>query len=355
MRALLLFPLLLALTPPGSAGQDAPAPPLVRSIDVFGTDRIGAEEVRRLHGAELEWIARGMLGEEVPDLGDRYRRVLDGLRSSGDYSWLDVAVVQTFGDDGPAVHITVDVVERADSARRMDFAPPPTDSVAGGEALIEAWDAYVAAGMALLRAGRLEPPRGDCPVLHCLFGFEHPDLRPFAPRLVGLDGARLDTLARVLRGDARAERRAAAAYLLAHGDDAGRVVDALVPAVRDPDESVRNNALRVLIALAGREPPMPLPLDPFLTALEYPATTDRNKAAFVLLGLARRPEHRERILREAGPTLLRMLELEQPNNHDPAYLILRELSGRALDERDHEGWRRWWREATGGAASGSPG
>jgi hypothetical protein len=88
-----------------------------------------------------------------------------------------------------------------------------------------------------------------------------------------------------------------------------------------------------------------MPLAPILAALQFPSTTDRNKAGYVLVSLADRPENRAPILRTVGSVLLDMLALQQPNNHDPAYQILRKLSGKDFGERDYSAWRAWLNEA----------
>jgi hypothetical protein len=36
-----------------------------------------------------------------------------------------------------------------------------------------------------------------------------------------------------------------------------------------------------------------------------------------------------------------VLRLAQPNNHDPAYEILMQVSGETFGERDYAAWERW--------------
>ncbi len=43
----------------------------------------------------------------------------------------------------------------------------------------------------------------------------------------------------------------------------------------------------------------------------------------------------------AGATLLAMLRLQQPNNHDFAYSILKRISGQSFGERDYAAWEAW--------------
>jgi hypothetical protein len=75
--------------------------------------------------------------------------------------------------------------------------------------------------------------------------------------------------------------------------------------------------------------------------IDAPTTTSRNKALHLLVELAQRPEHHARIARDAGPTLLRLLRLIQPNNHEPAWQVLKEISGESFGDRDYASWERW--------------
>ncbi|WP_437757386.1 hypothetical protein [Sorangium sp. So ce1389] len=140
------------------------------------------------------------------------------------------------------------------------------------------------------------------------------------------------------------EDRGAAAFLLAHIKDGEKLVSLMLPMLNDPDALVRNNAMRVLMDVAMLHHDVSIPLTPFLKALDGPTTTDRNKAAAVTWGLIDRPEGTKlyaQVIKEAGPTLLKLLKLEQPNNHDAAYRILKKVSGKDFPERDHAAWEKW--------------
>jgi hypothetical protein len=83
-----------------------------------------------------------------------------------------------------------------------------------------------------------------------------------------------------------------------------------------------------------------VPIEPALEALDFPETTDRNKALAMIDGLADHPEHRAAILAH-GPVLIALLRLEQPNNHDYAFSILKKISGQTFGERDYVAWEKW--------------
>ena len=61
-------------------------------------------------------------------------------------------------------------------------------------------------------------------------------------------------LASIIKSDMSAQKRASAAYLLAHIEDGRKLVKALLPAVYDPEAKVRNNAMRVLSQVADKHP-----------------------------------------------------------------------------------------------------
>ena len=147
--------------------------------------------------------------------------------------------------------------------------------------------------------------------------------------------------------DARARHRAHAAFLLAHIASGDRVVEHVLPAIRDPDGLVRNNALRVLAAIAHDHPEIAIPLDPVLDALELPLTTDRNKAAAILDALAQRDGLEPRIAARAGPTLTANAVTKFPLRVIMPIIAPTSASSRQLNAKLHRAcsslsiWFRW--------------
>ena len=107
------------------------------------------------------------------------------------------------------------------------------------------------------------------------------------------------------------------------------------------DAGVRNNAMRVFLYLVRFQPELDYPVADLIAALDFPSGSDRNKAGYTLAGLAAQPRYRDAIRAGAAPIALRMLRLEQPNNHDPAYEILKLVSGESFGDRDYAAWERW--------------
>jgi hypothetical protein len=99
--------------------------------------------------------------------------------------------------------------------------------------------------------------------------------------------------------------------------------------------------MRVLSQVAEERRHVAIPLDPLLQALDFPATTDRNKSLATIDALASRPEPKRILIREAGPKLIEILKLLQPNNHDYAYSILKKISGKDFGERNYDAWHTW--------------
>lgn len=227
----------------------------------------------------------------------------------------------------------------------MTFDPAPAGTHADPDGLLALWDEYEDKAMGMLMSGTVKHDAEPCPFWHC-FTFAHPSLvryrEAFAKRVPAVERE----LVAVLREERRDSRRAAAAYLLAHLVSGERVVELLLPSIRDPSELVRNNAMRVLAMIAMHRPEIAIPIAPILAALRYPTTLDRNKASAILAGLTSRElgaKAREQIIAGAGELLVDMLALKQPNNHDFAYRILKQVSGRDLGEHAVESWRAWLR------------
>jgi len=315
----------------------APLPPDVKAVDVYGTTRYSADDLRRMLGPRFDrWLA----AIEHDDMRRQLQDEMDAqLRGLG-FSFAHLAQIGYFSDAGAmAYYVTIDLVEADDRARRIVFAAAPTDELADVDGLAAAWDAYAAKGVELMQAGAIGNQRVACPAFHCMFGFDHPALAPYGVTLAKVPTHR-DELIQRLRRARDPKLRATTAFLLAHLTDGADVVAQELPALRDPDSMVRNNAMRVLQDIAHNHPEIAVPIEPALAALDFPETTDRNKALAMLEGMSGRSELQPAIRAHAAQ-LIALLRLQQPNNHDFAYAILKTISGRAYGERDYAAWERW--------------
>ncbi|HYX53249.1 MAG TPA: hypothetical protein VE783_07340 [Candidatus Limnocylindrales bacterium] len=91
----------------------------------------------------------------------------------------------------------------------------------------------------------------------------------------------------VLSNSSVVEHRRAAAEFLGYASQSQKQINALVRASRDPDDAVRNNAVRALTVLARSSPKVAtmIPATPFIDLLNSGTWTDRNKGSAVLMEL----------------------------------------------------------------------
>lgn len=326
-------PMRASTTTPPAASRPAAGNPQLVAIDMFGTQQITQEQLLAKVGPELRRLGDALMkGDHSIDM----EAVLDKLYALGDFEDVTPALV---GAPNARYYMTIDFVDTADAARRMPFSPRPSGTYPDPDGLIADWYTYERSVM------QHPAHRVECPAYHCLGdGTRDPALRRLSSKLASRVPAHLEELATILRDDHDNHHRAAAAYLLAYANDGSWVVKQLVPAFRDSNALVRNNAMRVVADIAFYHPEVEVPVDPVLDAIEYPATLDRNKAAAILDGLLSRPggeQLRQVIAARAGSTLLAMLRLQQPNNHDYAYRILTKISGKSFGERDYASWDAW--------------
>ena len=66
-----------------------------------------------------------------------------------------------------------------------------------------------------------------------------------------------------------------------------------------------------------------------------------DKAAYTVAALAGQARYRDTIREAAVPAALRLLKLGKANNHDPAYELLKTVSGESFGDRDYTAWERW--------------
>jgi hypothetical protein len=304
-------------------------------IELYGTKQVTLDHLVSRYGKELRGLCQAKPIEPPTLMAD--------LEALGDFA--DIEFAPTMYYNAPdKCFLTVDFVDRADAARRMPFGPEPKGVYEDPEGLLADWRAYESKVFELTGAGQMSERRVACPAFHCFGDHSHPAVRQLAARFVELVPRYVEQLSAILRDDRSSSNRADAAFLLAYSNDGPDLVGRMIAASRDPAGIVRNNAMRVLADIAFHHPELDIPFAPVLAALDYPTTLDRNKAGAILAGLLERPDGvrlRVPIAERAGPTLLAMLRLQQPNNHNFAYLILKAISGQSYGERDYAAWEGW--------------
>ena len=310
----------------------------INGFDTFGSKRISATEISRQYGAQIdEWVAAAK--NQRPEFGKLKKCIEAAIKNQFGFAYVNLSLITYFapyfGD-----FVTVDVVEPQDEVRRMTFLPEPKGHFEDPDGLIELWDQYLQLAFEIQNTGQFVYPK-TCPAWHCTHGFENPKIAPYLKKFSKLVPQNEKKLARILKKDARPQFRGNAAFLLAHLKNGQVVVKYVLGSVRDSSELVRNNSVRILSNIAMKHPEIEIPVEPILQVLNFPATTDRNKAGYTLVWLSKNKKYKKVIIQSVGQVLLDMLKLEQPNNHDPAYSILKNVSGKNFEERDYEAWEKW--------------
>lgn len=314
----------------------------IRGIDVYGTSQITLTQVKQKLGAKIEEFAKQF--PDGPELGKLYGEIGEGIFKMGNFGYVNISIT-IHPDDLNGIYFGIDLVDKKDQTRRMNFLPAPDKEFSDPEGLIAAWLAYEKQHGSLFLAGNLKTTGESCPALHCINDFSHPSLKPYLENFQTNVPRNKTLLVQILRGEKNAEHRAAAAFLLAHITDATELVKILEPSISDASSGVRNNVMRVLMDISNRQKDVAINITPLIKALDYPDSSDRNKALYTLVGLADRPENKSIIRQQAGETILKILRLTQPNNHAPAYEILKKISGEKYGDRDYARWTAWLKKA----------
>jgi len=328
-----------ALSSSRAAGQVPPS--RLRAIDIYRTTQFDEAAFER----RLEPALRELIDAITASDNATFERIANEIKSeveaSGDFAFMSFGMTTSWESDANVIDITIELVDPSDAATRMAFAPAPTGEIDDPDGVLAAWADYQQTAFELVNTRQMEPTiADDCPALHCAFGFGREQLAPFLERFDRAAGTRHDVLLSVLREDADPEKRKNAVFVLAHSTDAGRLVRELAPSLDDPDSGVRNNIMRVLGAIARADDTIRIPFAPLARRIDDPSTSCRNKAAYLIAALAGRPEYREEIL-AIMPDVMRLLRLDKPNNHNPAYEILTTISDEIFGERDYERWEAW--------------
>jgi hypothetical protein len=135
----------------------------------------------------------------------------------------------------------------------------------------------------------------------------------------------------VLLRSADVKQRRSAAYLLGYGRQSKTQITTLVSASRDPDETVRNNAVRALAVLAHSSAAIAasIPAESFIGMLNSGTWTDRNKGSFLLAELtsSRSPRLLHQLRARALPALIEMARWRNRGHAHYSRLILGRIAG----------------------------
>src|SRR5262245_45037142 len=164
------------------------------------------------------------------------------------------------------------------SSRNFQYNPSPKGSVRLPQSLI---DLYTRAMKLTLEAVNKQPGE-DRSNGYALSAYK--PLSEVEMSILALARRNEAIILRVLATSNQAEHRRAAAYALGYTRQSPRQISALVRASRDPDDNVRNDAVRALgvLASSSRKLAAWIPAGTFVAMVNSGLWGDRNKAAALL-------------------------------------------------------------------------
>ena len=158
--------------------------------------------------------------------------------------------------------------------------------------------------------------------------------RKLQEKFINYADKNLGLLRETLKHSKHVEQRTVAATVIAYYHDKTEVINDLLEAVADPDEKVRNNAVRAIGIIANyaqRKPDLKIeiPADPFIGMINSISWTDRNKSSLVLLSLTNSRD--KKLLKQLRQQALKPLEdmaKWKSNGHSmPGYIMLGRIAG----------------------------
>lgn len=321
-------------------------------IDVYSSDNYPPIEIIKKYGAKVGDI-EGLFLKEIAKINNggseayllktllpKKNHLIEKIKKDFDLYFVDFQTVFYPGDKNQYTTIEVIKKNQTNRIRFIDKISMPENNLSKPD-LIEKMVIFTNLEMQLLMSNQLTQKNNSCPVYHCISGFHHPKLKPYLKTFdMGVIKEKqliLDTLS----NDANPERRAAAAFLLGHLDDPKEILFLLSHHVNDDSSLVRNNVIRVIASTMFKSKISQIDVVPFLTLLDSPYTTDRNKALSVLANAASMPIPKRILIKNAKNKLLPLLQLKQPNNHNLVYSILKKISGHDFGENNIADWEKW--------------
>ncbi|MFC3908684.1 hypothetical protein ACFORL_06285 [Legionella dresdenensis] len=281
--------------------------------------------------------------KQIEPLLQKRFALVEAIKKEGNYSFVDFQTV--FYPNDKNIYTTIEVIKANDSSRlkfvNAAVKQPEKKQPKRKKDLIDQRIEFDNYEMQLMQQGKIKPGKYECPVYHCVTGYAEPRFKPYLAKFNTGAVRQKKLILDTLNHDPVPERRAAAAFMVGHFTTPDAVFAALLPHVNDSDEGVRNNVMRVIGSTMDKAQKYDLDLTPFINMLNSPYGSDRNKALYVLLYATHYEPNKKIIARQAGAKLIDLLALKQPNNHDTAYQVLKEISGEHFSDQDITGWKKW--------------
>jgi hypothetical protein len=295
--------------------------PPIGSIELYGLHRVSSQQVRRAIGLK-EGDPAPASDSEAEALQERVQRVAGVVRARLSMGCCTAGKSSLF----------VGIEEKG--APRIEFRSAPQSNIKLPEEVFETYQRCMEAWEEAVKKGDNEDNMESG---HSLM--TNSAVRTLQERFIIQSRDHLDRLRAVLRNSSDAEQRAAAAWVIGYAPDKRVVIDDLLYATRDPDDTVRNNAMRALGAitvLAKRKPELGIRVSPavFIDFLNSITLSDRNKALAILVSLTanRPPDVLGEIRKTALSSLVEMVRWKEYDRF--SYTLVGRMAG--LTEQEIE-------------------
>lgn len=299
---------------PLASGEDIS--PRIGLIEVYGAHKVSVQKVKTALGARV--------GDRMPSREGAEERI-------GKLSGVVAARIEAECCQGGDMILYVGVEEK--DAPHFDFHPAPTGDITLAPGVMDQYRQFLDAVAESIR-GR----NADEDLTNGYSLMADPDCRKLQREFVPLAERDLALIAQVVRESSDVEQRAAAAYLLQYGPRGAHasktIVDALQYALRDQEDTVRENAMRALkaVAVGGKlHPEQEVRIEPtwFVELLNSVVWSDRHNATLALVNLTdnRDPETLELIRERALASVIEMARWHELRDALPAFILAGRLAG----------------------------
>jgi hypothetical protein len=296
----------------GALALDAQLP-RIGNVDLYGVRRVPREKILR----ELKLSEGDRLPASKAAVEERLEQIPDVV----------TARIAAVCCENGTVSLFVGIEEKGAAHFALRSAP-------GGEAVLpeEIVESYRAVVRAMEEAGRHGRLQQDLTKGHALMA--DPDGRALQEKFTVDAKERLKLIREVLRDSANDEHRAIAATVIGYAPRKSGVIDDLLYAMQDPDETVRANAIRSLEAiavLARLRPELELSVSPtwFIEMLNSVSLSDRYRAATALVTLTEQDGAKtlEHIRERAWESVVEMARWKNLRYAVPSFLLLGRMAG----------------------------
>jgi hypothetical protein len=322
-------------------------------VDVFGTDpqksadliknygdQVGSASAEFIHGME-KLVKNSKDQAFFKPIYEKKVQLINKIKQQYAFSYVDFDTILYSGDKN--IYTTIEVITPKDQDRlrfvTKNTKPYPPKATPD---LIDKMVEFKTTWGKLMIAHQLDKLMTECPVYHCIPGFSHPELKDDFALFLASANKEKALIMETITKDPNPERRTAAIFLTGYFDDPKEIISCLLNSVNDPDNGVRNGAMRVIGLTMEKAKINEIDPIPFLTLLDSPYDTDRNKALLVLLQAVGTTKSNDVIAQNGKDRLISLLRLKQPNNQRLAHLVLKKISGKTFAADNIDAWEQWF-------------